>query len=201
MSKQVLLSDDEVVAAAVQLGKEWKASLPTVRVEDPADLLGAAARGNRSLYLRGLLTGAGNAELAPEVAALVSRAAGTPPEHLGYAARAAEPGVVAGLRFCIFGSPQGNKVLVVTLPNGINEISEVEPAQASEFVTAFASAPLSAGDEDKATVLLAPGYADSATFAIVTAQGTKTGTVSLSTPDFASGRHTDGLPPALVPQA
>lgn len=201
MSKQVLLSDDEIVAAAVQLGKDWRASLPTVSVEDPADLLKAAARGNRSLYLRGLLTGAENAELAPQVSALVSRVAGTLPEHLGYAARASEPRVVAGLRFAIFESTQGNKVLVVTLPNGINEISEIEPARASEFVTAFAFAPLHAGDDDKATVLLAPGDADSATFAVVTAHGTKTGTVSLSTPDFASGRPTEGLPAALVPQA
>lgn len=201
MSKQVLLSDDEVVAAAVRLGKDWKASLPTVRVQDPDDLLRAAARGNRSLYLRGMLTGAENTELAPEISALLSPAAGSFPEHLGYAARPSDPHVAAGVRFAVFESHAGTKVLIVTLTNGINEISEVPRGRAREFVTAFAGAPLQTGAEDNAAVLLAPLGADSATFAVVTAKGTRTGTVSLASPDFASGKPTDALPPALVPQA
>lgn len=201
MSKHILLSDDEVVAAAVRLGKDWKASLPTVSVEDPTDLLRAAARGHRSLYLRGMLTGTENTELTPEVSGLLSSAMGTLPEHLGYAAQSSDPAVVAGLRFAIFESPRGNKVLIVTLPNGINEISEVQPERAREFVTAFAAAPLQAGAEDKASVLLAPNGADSAAFAVVTVHGTRTGTVSISSPDFTSGQPAEGLPPALLPRA
>lgn len=201
MSKQVLLSDDEVVAAAVRMGKDWKTSLPTVSAQDPDDLLRAVARGTRSLYMRGMLTGPGNTDLAPEISALLSPAAGTLPEHLGYAATSAEPHAAAGLRFAIFESTNGNKVLIITLANGINEISEVPRGRAREFVAAFAGAPLREGADENAAVLLAPIGADAATFAVVTARGTRTGTLSIASPDFTSGQPTDTLPTTLIPQA
>lgn len=201
LSQKILLSDDEVVAAAVRLGRDWRVSLPTVIVEDPADLLRAAARGHRSLYLRGMLIGAGNTELAPEVSTLLAQAAGRLPEHLGYAAQSVDPYVVAGLRFAVFESASGNKILVVTLPNGINEISEVRPERAREFVTAFAGAPLEGGAEDKAVVLLAPRDADLASYAVITARGTTSGEGPLSSLDFAAGQLTDLVPSALIPRA
>lgn len=200
MSQRILLSDDELVAAAVRLGKDWKASLPTVSVDDPADLLRAAARGHRSLYLRGLLTGPDNSELVSELSALLASAVGMLPEHLGYAAKSADPHVVAGLRFAIFESRNDNKVLVVTLPNGINEISEVTPDTAREFIAAFAGAPLRPGAEDNAVVLLAPDGVDSAGYAVVTAEGTRSGAGSLSSLDLTSGQPTPGLPLTLIPQ-
>jgi hypothetical protein len=199
LSRRILLSDDEVVAAAVRLGKDWKASLPTVNVEDPSDLIRAAARGHRSLYLRGLLTGPDNSELVPEVSALLGPAAGAIPQHLGYAADSANPQVVAGLRFAIFESAHDNKILIVTLPNGINEVSEVHVGAARDFVEAFAAAPLQAGAEDKAVVLITPNGKDSAGFGVVTAEGTTSGAGELSLLDLASGQPTRGVPANLVP--
>lgn len=202
LSQRILLSDDEVVAAAVRLGKDWKASLPTISVEDPADLIRAAARGHRSLYLRGLLTGPDNSELVPEVSALLGPAAGAVPQHLGYAADSANPHVVAGMQFAIFDSARhNNKILIVTLPNGINEVSEVQLGAARDFVEAFAAAPLQAGAEDKAVVLIAPDGKDSAGFGVVTAKGTTSGAGELPLLDLESGLPTRGVPATLVPSA
>lgn len=52
---ELLLTDDEVVALAVEATGSWPTSLPTVDVESEQALLAAAMRGRRSMALRGLV--------------------------------------------------------------------------------------------------------------------------------------------------
>ena len=70
----LLLTDDEVVAVALDRGTFWPGGLPTVAADDPADLAAASNRGHRSLLVRGLLgdtgriTPGGSLAVATEVA-------------------------------------------------------------------------------------------------------------------------------------
>jgi hypothetical protein len=52
---ELLLTDDELVAVAVEQSKAWPTGLPTVDVADERALLTAALRGRRSLAVRGLV--------------------------------------------------------------------------------------------------------------------------------------------------
>lgn len=50
----LLLTDDEVVALATSAGRPWPGGLPTVAI-DEGSLVAAGFRGNRSLFVRGLI--------------------------------------------------------------------------------------------------------------------------------------------------
>lgn len=52
---ELLLTDDELVAVAVEQSKAWPTGLPTVDVESEQALFTAALRGRRSLAVRGLV--------------------------------------------------------------------------------------------------------------------------------------------------
>ncbi len=54
-AQTVLLTDDELVAVALDRESFWPGPLPTVDIEDVAALTAAALRGQRSLFVRGLL--------------------------------------------------------------------------------------------------------------------------------------------------
>lgn len=56
----VPLTDDEVVAIAVELGAPWGGPLPTVDIGDADALQSALVRGRRSLMVRGLTADAGD---------------------------------------------------------------------------------------------------------------------------------------------
>lgn len=66
-----LLTDDEIVALAVDAGRSWPAPLPTVSVEDPAELGASAERGIRSLLARGAVVGQ---QLDPRLQAVTAAA-------------------------------------------------------------------------------------------------------------------------------
>lgn len=200
MGQKLLLSDDEVAAAAMRLGGEWKASLPTIDVDDAADLLRAVARGHRSLFLRGLLSGTGGDELAEQVAGLLAPAVGKLPEQLGYAANSEDLYAAVGARFAVFAAGPESKLLVLTLPNGINEISVLRAEGAREFVESFASAARKAGDRGKAVVVIAPTETDLAVFAVAAADRVTTGTGSPGSLDLETGRPSDGLPLSVLPR-
>ena len=55
-SPALLLTDDEVVAIAVDALVAWPSALPTVDVEDAEQLTAAMQRGRRSLQIRGMAT-------------------------------------------------------------------------------------------------------------------------------------------------
>lgn len=194
MAKGLLLTDDELVAVAVKLGSVWKASLPTVVIDDDSELIRAAARGHRSLFLRGLLGGADNEELADRVEEALGSAVGILPDVIGYATNSEDRRSATGLRFAIFGVNAGEKVLVVTLPNGINEISRVSSSEAQEFVSIFAAGPGKVGAGSPAVVLVAPTTQGSSKFAVVSADGITSGSGPLSSLDLGSGVPTPELP-------
>lgn len=59
MTETTLLTDDELVALALHAEVQWHGPLPTVNVGDVGELERAAARGVRSLGVRGLIDSAG----------------------------------------------------------------------------------------------------------------------------------------------
>lgn len=194
MTQGLLLSDDELVAVAMRSGRAWKASLPTVAIDDNAELIRAAARGHRSLLLRGLLGGGSEEEQSNRVEEVLGSAVGMLPEVIGYTAESSDLRAATGVRFAIFGDDADAKVLVVTLPNGINEISRLDRSHAQEFVSAFAAGPGKLGASTAAVVLVAPTAEGSHHFAVVTAEGITAGSGPLSSLDLMSGSPTPDLP-------
>ncbi|MEA5456400.1 hypothetical protein SPF06_16825 [Sinomonas sp. JGH33] len=194
MTQGLLLTDDEIVAVAMRWGRDWKASLPTLALDDDAELIRASARGHRSLFVRGLLGGPNNEELSNQVEQALGSAVGTLPELIGYAANSEDLRAATGLRFALFSTDAGEKVLVVTLPNGINEISRVSPADAQDFISTFAAGPGKVGAGSPAVVLVSPKTEDSTQFAVVTSEGTTSGSGPLSSLDLASGAPTPEVP-------
>ncbi len=62
--ESVALTDDEVVALALGLGRAWPASVPTVDLDDVDAVRAAGLRGERSLFVRGLVDGDGGIDPA-----------------------------------------------------------------------------------------------------------------------------------------
>lgn len=63
----LMLTDDELAAIAIDRDTYWPADLPTVDTDDPADLLSAMIRGRRSLLVRGLIDDEGTADGSVEM--------------------------------------------------------------------------------------------------------------------------------------
>lgn len=128
-----VLTDDELVAIAVEQDSEWLGNLPTVDATDIAQLASASARGLRSLAVRDLLNGKGSSRLSPEILATVGPAIGKRPTIYAYVAQSAMPLVVTGASIAVFpaaSAGESRSTVVITLANGINEIKLFEPALA-----------------------------------------------------------------------
>lgn len=73
-SADLVFTDDEIAAIAIDRDTYWPADLPTVDTDDPADLLAAMIRGQRSLLVRGLIDAEGTSD--PSVQLLGDQLAG-----------------------------------------------------------------------------------------------------------------------------
>lgn len=133
-----LLTDDELVAIAVEQKSQWLGNLPTVVASDAGQLASASARGYRSLAVRELLGGTGTSRLAPDILAVVGPAVGHRPVIYAYVAQKADPLAVTGASIAVFsGSDAGSNTVVVTLASGINEIQVFDTALAESAVLSF----------------------------------------------------------------
>ncbi|MDY7540846.1 hypothetical protein QN345_10105 [Cryobacterium sp. 10I1] len=138
----IVLTDDELVAVAVEQRSEWLGNLPTVSASDAADLLKASARGYRSLAVRSLLSAnsPGDSRLAPELLVAVGSAVGQRPLLYVYIADASDPLTVTGSSIAVFSPATKSSdtvTVVVTLASGINEIDILKKSLAASSARAF----------------------------------------------------------------
>lgn len=68
----IVVTDDELVAAAVQTGRTWDGLLPSLDLTVAGELLAATARGYRALGVRGLIVEGEFAEAALELGRFVA---------------------------------------------------------------------------------------------------------------------------------
>ncbi len=114
----VLLTDDEVVALAVDLAAPWRGSLPTVEVTTEG-LRQAAFRGMRSLGVRGLGRGEANAMDAD----LARRAISTAPMAQAFVAAEASPLTPASSAVGIYPTEADEVIVNVIMASGVHEFS------------------------------------------------------------------------------
>ena len=125
-----LLTDDELVAIAVEQNSEWFGNLPTVETSNATLLANASARGYRSLTVRSLMSETGASRLDARVLAAVGPAVGHRPEVFAYLADSDSPLAVTGASIAVFAASDTQSTLVVTLADGINEVKVLGRAAA-----------------------------------------------------------------------
>lgn len=121
----IAVTDDEIVAMSGRVGRRWEGPLPSIDLERPESLLYAAARGIRSLRIRGLVVGE-NDELADESRDLVRAASG---EILAVAflADSSRPLAPIGPGVAVIRSEQ-DFVVDVALADGTHDMATVDGA-------------------------------------------------------------------------
>jgi hypothetical protein len=126
----IVLTDDELVAIAVEQGAEWFGNLPTVETSDVTHLANASARGFRSLTVRSLLSAKGESRLDSTLLAALGPAVGNRPDVFAYLADSRSPLSVTGASIAVFALSDTESTLVVTLADGINEVKVLGRAEA-----------------------------------------------------------------------
>lgn len=142
------LTDDEVVALAVRSASVWASPLPTVDLDEPADVASAARRGERSLYARGLLQ-IGDADLGAlddELEELLRPAQHRDALVSVFVADGEMNWHVGGPNLVCYGRGSADGVLLETVSEaGVHSFAVVDEAFARGTVLELATAALSGG--------------------------------------------------------
>lgn len=158
----VRLTDDEVVALAVDGGGTWPAPLPTINESEADQLIIAVQRGRRSIAARnGVFVGAdGSAIPLAEVRGMIHEGCGTLPRLIAYLASPETPDTLGGLCLSVFPTEDADaRMVVFTTPDGLNEISISSASQVRDLVRALV-ADVRASTQDARVVTLAAPSAD-----------------------------------------
>lgn len=179
---RILLTDDEVVAAAAVLGGSWRAPLPTVAAEDASEMIKAAMRGRRSLEVRGLIQR--GAVLEPRLAEVLTALVRRRPDRIGYVGDVVDRSLLAGAAFAAF-LDDGGGTLVVTTADGVNEFTRATQSEIDEFMVAFVAA--GRAEPSRSIVVVAPVDEATARFAVVTRESVSVGRGPIASLDLESG--------------
>lgn len=123
----VAVTDDEIVAMSGRVGRRWEGPLPSIDLERPESLIEAAARGIRSLRIRGLVAGEDD-DLAEEALDL-ARAASGDVLAVAFLADQDRPLLPIGPGVAVIRSGE-EFVVDVALADGTHDIATVAGAQA-----------------------------------------------------------------------
>ena len=136
-----LLTDDEIVALSVNLGKSWPVSLPTIANPELLNLQASNNRGVRSLAVRGLAKASGAGELAidQEIFGLAKRVTTATSYLSAFVADRAHPVTVAGSSVTsYFGESSAPPVVDSVTVSGVHALREESASDAQAAVVAFA---------------------------------------------------------------
>jgi hypothetical protein len=136
-----LLTDDEIVALSVNVGKAWPLSLPTIPTKDLPNLQASNNRGIRSLAVRGLATVAPQDGLTMDhgLLDLASRAIGASEYLAAYVANQESPGVPAGSSVTVYFAQGGGPAVVDSVTvSGVHALRAESPADGRAAVEGFA---------------------------------------------------------------
>lgn len=134
----ILLTDDEVVAAVIQLGAAWPKPLPTVE-HDTSALSASGARGARSLLVRGLAVTRNSALTLDDAVVVPIRLATSASElFVAYVAEAPEPALLAGSSNLLFTSSDGEAVIDLVSANGVHAMRMTSHGDGIDLLLALA---------------------------------------------------------------
>lgn len=132
----VVLTDDEIAAVALARHLAWPVPFATVAT-DVEHLAAAAARGRRSLLVRGLATPTdAGVDIAADVAGVLEQAVASR-NVMAWVASIDNPAVIAGSSIVIYRSPAGD-LIDLTSAIGIHSFRSVRPADWEAIVVATA---------------------------------------------------------------
>jgi hypothetical protein len=197
-----VMTDDELVAAAVLRGTVWFGMLPTVD-NTVSDLVAASARGLRSLTVRRMLVGGDSVALTAELEATLAPTLGVRPEALAYVAAATDPSVAVGEVFARFPSTgPTSATAVVTLANGISEIEAVDLVTAGRILSApirsaFTTGVTPAADGSARLLVYIPDPTAPEDVLVISPGSVTRGTISAADGAFVAGETVDHLPTGL----
>src|SRR5450631_175097 len=114
---EIVLTDDEVLAAAQPAERAWTRFLPTVDTSDSNEVLRSIARGFRSLALRGLID-----EDSPDAEGLrlPAEVSGENPWAMAMAVTSEITPLAGAERVEIFTDGEEDSITVLTLPSGVH---------------------------------------------------------------------------------
>lgn len=132
----VILTDDEIAAVALDRRLAWPMPFPTV-VPDVDHLAAAAARGRRSLLVRGLANPSDSGvEISTDVAETLERAVSAR-NIAAWVASEEDPSVLAGSSTVIYRQPNGDLV-DLTSAIGIHDFRSLSAGDADAIIVALA---------------------------------------------------------------
>jgi hypothetical protein len=138
----IVLTDDEVVAVAVQESQPWPVALPTVPNGDPDALAAASFRGHRSLSVRGLLNDEGGLTLS--IASLCSGIPGADSFLAVFLADNSFQRAGWGVMSCHY--PSTAEWIVESInPLGIHRIARIPTSEQRSYLSAMLSGGQHAG--------------------------------------------------------
>ena len=131
---EIVLTDDEVLAAAQPAKRAWTRFLPTVDTSDNKEVLRAIARGFRSLALRGLID-----EDSPDAEGLrlPAEVSGESPWAMAMAVTPEITPLAGAERVEIFTDGEGS-ITVLTLPSGVHYFRRSSKVQALDLLADLA---------------------------------------------------------------
>jgi hypothetical protein len=136
-----LLTDDEIVALSVNVGKSWPLSLPTIANPELVNLQASNNRGVRSLAVRGLAktSGAGALAINGELFDLATKVTSATSYLTAFVADRAHPVTVAGSSVtAYFGGDAAGAVVDSVTVSGVHAVREESPSDARAAVITFA---------------------------------------------------------------
>lgn len=163
-SVETVLTDDELVAIAIDGGSFWPGPLPTVDIEDVEALTASALRGQRSLFVRGLVDGDG--ELETHLAREIRPLAGRMDSYTVYLADAGFQRASWAFATAHYETRTDWVIEEVSAP-GVHRFVHVAPAENREYFRILLATAVEAGpenpDEDApAWLCIAAAHADGA---------------------------------------
>jgi hypothetical protein len=117
------LTDDELVALAVDRGRPWPTPLPTVNLEDAKEIQRSALRGLRSLGVRG---GLRDGELIPPLDEVAAATASQPGLLLYRGDEAGDPRPGSGLGIAVVALPGSSWLLDEVSASGVHLLRLVD---------------------------------------------------------------------------
>lgn len=132
---EIVLTDDEVLAAAQPAERAWTRFLPTVDTTDSKEVLRSVARGFRSLALRGLID-----DESPDAEGLrlPAEVSGESPWAMAMAVTSEITPLAGAERVEIFTDGEEDSITVLTLPSGVHYFRRSSKVQALDLLADLA---------------------------------------------------------------
>ncbi len=172
------LTDDEIVAIAARARSSWQGLLPTVNLDSPEDVVRAAQRGERAIFVAEDVRSwsSGRKTSFSEIITLLTPALGSRPALVAYPVRSANLDEPIGAVICAFATVGGLVIFCATRSSGITEVSVLERDQAEGIIRGVVCSPLEDTSQDAPAVLVVTSPDDmGADVLLVTSEGVHRG--------------------------